>query len=221
MKKQATNLLMVFISIVLILTGCNAAQSSPTGSSSGEAVSSKESAVSEASSAAESSQSSGKPASNILIVYYSFTGTTREVATTLKDVTGGDIFEIQPDFDYNRSDIEDLAKRQVRDGFKPKLKNSVENLEAYDTIFVGTPTWWFSITPPVSAFLAEYDLKGKTVIPFCTCKDTYGKVFDQFKEALKDANMLEGKNFYSDDVADKEKLKATIEAWYKEIGASK
>lgn len=214
-------ILAVLVTALLIFTGCGAAQSNPTGSSSEIAVSSQESVVSEASSAAEPVQSSSEPSSNILIVYYSFTGTTREVANTLKDVTGGDLFEIQPDFDYNRSDIEDLAKKQIRDGFKPKLKNSVENFDTYDTIFVGTPVWWFSITPPVSAFLAEYDLKGKTVIPFCTCKDTYGKIFDQFKEACKDAAMLEGRNFFSDNVADKEKLKTAVEDWYKEIKASK
>ena len=105
-----------------------------------------------------------------LVVYYSYTGNTRVLAEQIRQSVNGDIFEIQPATPYS-SDYDTVVnqgKREVESGYKPPLKRNVDNLSSYEVIFVGTPIWWYTIAPPVSTFLTESDLAGKTIIPFCT-----------------------------------------------------
>ncbi|MDR2427128.1 MAG: NAD(P)H-dependent oxidoreductase, partial [Endomicrobium sp.] len=106
----------------------------------------------------------------VLVVYYSKSGNTREIAKHIQNETNGDIFEIEtvtpyPD-DYNTATKQ--AKEEINKGYKPPIKNKVNNINEYDIIFVGSPNWWSTIAPPVSTFLSEHDLSGKTVVPFCT-----------------------------------------------------
>jgi flavodoxin len=105
-----------------------------------------------------------------LVVYYSYTGNTRALAEQIRQSVDGDIFEIQPATPYS-SDYDTVVnqgKKEVESGYKPPLKRKVDNLSSYEVIFVGTPIWWYTIAPPVATFLAESDLAGKTIIPFCT-----------------------------------------------------
>lgn len=105
-----------------------------------------------------------------LVVYYSYTGNTRTLAEQIRQSVAGDIFELQPAAPYS-SDYDTVVnqgKKEVESGYKPPLKGKVDNLASYDVIFVGTPIWWYTIAPPVATFLAESDLAGKTIFPFCT-----------------------------------------------------
>lgn len=106
----------------------------------------------------------------ILIAYFSRTGNTREMARQIQKATGGDIFEIVPLKPYPAAyqDVVEQAKKEIKAGFKPELKTKLKDISKYDVIFVGSPNWWSTIAPPVTAFLASYDLSGKTVIPFVT-----------------------------------------------------
>jgi flavodoxin len=106
----------------------------------------------------------------ILVVYYSKTGNTREMAKQIQKATGGDIFEIQvvkayPD-DYQT--LVNQAKKEINAAYKPELKAKVKDIGKYDVIFVGSPNWWSTIAPPVATFLTSYDFSGKTIIPFVT-----------------------------------------------------
>lgn len=105
-----------------------------------------------------------------LVVYFSYTGNTRTLATQIRQSVGGDIFELQPATPYSTDydTVVKQGKQEVESGYKPPLKSKVDNLTAYDVIFIGTPIWWYTIAPPVATFLAESDLAGKTIIPFCT-----------------------------------------------------
>lgn len=108
----------------------------------------------------------------VLVVYYSWSEgkNTEAVAKQIQKTTGGDIFEITLVNDYP-SDYQacvDQAKKEINEGFKPGLKSKIDNIGSYDIIFVGTPNWWSTMAPPVATFLSEYNLEGKTVIPFCT-----------------------------------------------------
>ena len=60
------------------------------------------------------------------------------------------------------------AKKEIQDGYRPKLTTSIADISQYDIVFLGSPNWWGTITPQVSSFLAAYNLSGKTVIPFVT-----------------------------------------------------
>jgi flavodoxin len=107
---------------------------------------------------------------NILIAYYSWGGSTRRLAKQIHASAGGELFEIVPQAtypkDYNACTVQ--AKKEIQAGYKPALKNKNENIERFTIILLGSPNWWSSLAPPVSAFLSEYDLSGKTILPFCT-----------------------------------------------------
>jgi flavodoxin len=103
-------------------------------------------------------------------VYFSHSGNTREIANQIHKSVGGDIFEIQSVKPYpsNYDAVVKQAKQELESGYKPALKTKIENIESYDVVFMGYPNWWGTIPRPVVTFLSEYDLSGKTIVPFCT-----------------------------------------------------
>lgn len=103
---------------------------------------------------------------NILVAYFSYSGTTKNIAVTLSEKTGGDLFEIATQDSY--SDVYKESNREIRRNERPALINTVENMEKYDIVFVGYPVWWHATPAPVNTFLESYDLSGKLIIPFCT-----------------------------------------------------
>lgn len=106
----------------------------------------------------------------MLVVYYSHSGNTREMAKQIQTLTGADIFEIQPVKAYPQAynTLTDQAKKEINSGYKPELKSKVENFERYDVIFVGSPCWWSTYAPPVATFLSSYNFDNKTIVPFMT-----------------------------------------------------
>lgn len=121
----------------------------------------------------KSNEEKAKPGSGskkILVAYFSHSGNTREIANQIHKIVGGDIFEIQVVKPYPKDyeTVVEQAKKELASGYKPALKTKVENIKAYDIVFIGYPNWWSTIPAPVKTFLTEYDLSGKTVVPFCT-----------------------------------------------------
>lgn len=108
----------------------------------------------------------GKDDENILVAYFSYSGTTKNVATVLSEKTGADLFEIAPKKEY--SNVYMQSNSEIRRGTKPELSQEVSNMDAYDIVFVGYPVWWHATPAPVNTFLESYNLNGKLIIPFCT-----------------------------------------------------
>ncbi|MCL2144587.1 MAG: NAD(P)H-dependent oxidoreductase [Endomicrobia bacterium] len=106
----------------------------------------------------------------VLVVYYSWSGNTAELAKIIQKATGGDIFEIQTVKPYPKEykAATEQAKKEINDGYKPAIKEKADNIGEYDVIFIGSPNWWGTIAPAVTTFLSEHDLSGKTVAPFFT-----------------------------------------------------
>ncbi len=108
--------------------------------------------------------------SKILVVYYSYSDTTKNLAEDIAIVTDGDVRELVPEkpysFTYNGATKE--ARSEIERGYCPKLISGNESVEDYDCIFVGSPNWFKSFAPPVLSFLRHVDLTGKTIVPFCT-----------------------------------------------------
>ena len=109
-------------------------------------------------------------AEHILVVYFSRSGNTRKIANLIHQEVGGTIHEIRPKVPYPNSydAVVDQAQKEIQAGYKPALQSTLDHIESYDTVFVGSPNWWSTIAPPVATFLSEYDLSGKTIVPFCT-----------------------------------------------------
>jgi len=130
-----------------------------------------------------------------LVVYFSHSGNTREVANQIQKNIGGDIFEIQSEVPYS-DDYDTVvaqAKKEIENNHNPALKSKVKNIESYDTIFIGSPCWWSTVAPPVKTFLLEYDLSGKTIVPFMTHEGSgLGKSVDDISKMCSKSNVLEG-----------------------------
>jgi len=153
----------------------------------------------------------------ILIVYFTRSGNTREMAQQIKDATGGDIFEVQPLNPYppDYDDVVDQAKSEISAHVKPPLKSKVENIASYDVIFVGSPNWWDTIAPPVATFLSNYDLSGKTIIPFITHQGSrMGRSVSDIKKLCPHSTVLTGLPIRGDSV---KSSRDTVVKWLREI----
>lgn len=107
---------------------------------------------------------------NVLIIYLSRTNNTKTVAEIIQQNLGGILIGLELETPYPadyRTTVDQVA-RENQTGFLPLLKTKIENIEKYDTIFIGFPNWGMQLPPPIKSFLSEYDLKGKTIIPFNT-----------------------------------------------------
>lgn len=112
----------------------------------------------------------GESSKKILAAYFSHSGNTREIANQIHENVGGSIFEIVTVDPYPRNydEVVKQAKQEQESGYKPTLKTKIENIEPYEVVFIGYPNWWGTIPRPVATFLSEYNLSGKTIVPFCT-----------------------------------------------------
>lgn len=124
----------------------------------------------------EDSTDAASGSGNVLVVYYSATGNTEEVANYIADATGGDLFEVEPAEPYTDDDLnwtddnsrvsQEYADESLRD--VELVTTEVENWDSYDTVFIGYPIWWGIAAWPMDTFVENNDFTGKTVIPFCT-----------------------------------------------------
>ena len=97
-------------------------------------------------------------------------GNTQYVAYVIEENTNANIFRIEPQTPYptDHDTLVDLAKEEQDANARPALKGDIENMEQYDTIFVGYPTWWSDMPMILYAFFDQYDFSGKTIVPFNT-----------------------------------------------------
>ena len=97
-------------------------------------------------------------------------GNTSIVAHMIAEQTGADLFEIKAANSYptTHSELLDVSRQEMAENARPEIASSVENMEDYDTIFVGYPNWWSDMPMIVYNFLESYNLSGKTIVPFCT-----------------------------------------------------
>lgn len=130
-----------------------------------------------------------------LIVYLSRTHNTEAVAQMIQQRVGGDLeaLQLQEPYPENYQQIVDQVQKENETGFLPPLKPLKVELSAYDTIFVGFPTWGMQLPPPVKGFLKNSDLRGKTIIPFNTNAGFgVGSGFDTVKQMSEGATVLKG-----------------------------
>ena len=133
--------------------------------------------------------------SKTLVAYFSATGTTMEAATRLASVAKADLYEIVPETRYtpadlNRHDKNSRSSVEMADkSSRPAIAGKVENMEQYDTVFVGFPIWWYIAPTIVNTFLEKHDLKGKTIVPFFTSGGSEaGETLKYLQPSAPDAN---------------------------------
>lgn len=158
-----------------------------------------------------------KPSSknkDVLIVYFSQTGTTKAVAQRLQKLTGGDLLRIKEKNKYT-SDYDKLtalAQRELKRNARPKVTTEARNMKSYDTVYVGYSIWWHTTPRVVNTFLEKYNMKGKTVIPFCTSGGSdISESLSDLRKSCKGATFKTGYTAESGSTAE-------IRSWLRSIG---
>lgn len=140
-----------------------------------------------------------------LVAYFSASGVTAKVAERLSETIGADIFAIEPEVPYTKADLDWMDKTsrstiEMNDpSSRPAIARKRDNMDEYDTIFVGFPIWWYVAPTIINTFLESYDLTGKTIIPFATSGGSgMGKTNEKLLPSCKGAKLLEGKVLKAD-----------------------
>lgn len=187
--------------------------------------------------AASDSTASG---SNILIVYFTAAensgvdaeasasysdvngepkGRMQALAEMIQDETGGDIFSIHTTQTYpaDPGELIDYADQEQAEDARPELANHIENLDSYDTVFIGFPNWWADMPQPLYTFFDEYDFSGKTIIPFNSHNGSrFSNTIATIGELEPDATVIE--NGFTINEREVPDAADDIAAWLDEIG---
>lgn len=149
-----------------------------------------------------------------LVAYFSASGVTAKVAESLSEAIGADLYEIEPEIPYTKADLNWMDKQsrstlEMNDpASRPAIKEMRDNMEDYDTVFVGFPIWWYVAPTIINTFLESYNLTGKTIIPFATSGGSgMGKTNEKLQPSCPNSKLLEGKVFR------KSTSKAELSAW--------
>lgn len=155
---------------------------------------------------------------NVLVAYFSASGVTAGVAKKLADAAGADLYEIAPEQVYTKADLNWMDKEsrssvEMNDrSARPAIATKVENMDQYDTVFVGFPVWWYREPSIIDTFMEAYDFGGKTVVPFCTSGSSgIGDTYKNLQELAPGATVVEGKRLA------KGVSESDLSAWVKEF----
>lgn len=97
-------------------------------------------------------------------------GNTEYVAKVIKEICGGDLFEIDTVHEYPKGYTEttNVASVELKSNARPELKHTLKSIEDYEVIFIGYPNWWSTMPMACFTFLESFDFTGKVIVPFCT-----------------------------------------------------
>ena len=135
-----------------------------------------------------------------LVAYFSASGVTAKVAELLSETMGADLFVIEPEIPYTEADLNWMNKEsrssvEMNNPLsRPNIARKHDNIDEYDTIFIGFPIWWYVAPIIINTFLESYDLTGKTIIPFATSGGSgMGKTNEKLLPSCKGEVLIEGK----------------------------
>lgn len=140
--------------------------------------------------------------SKILVAYFSASGATAALASRLAAELGADLHEIVPAVGYTSADLDwtdpkSRSSLEMNDrSSRPAVTGRVEDMARYDLIFLGFPVWWYTAPTIINTFLEQYDLTGKTIIPFATSGSSgIGSASRDLAPSCPGAQVKPGKRF--------------------------
>ena len=158
--------------------------------------------------------------SDPLVVYFSRSGNTESVAMRIAERVDADVFEIETVQEYpeDYDELLDYARNEQRSDARPELSAHIDDIERYDVIFLGYPNWWGDMPMPLYSFLDEYDLSGKTIMPFVTSGGSgFSRTIRSIESAEPDAAVLDGLSIRDRRVHDSS-TDRSISEWIEESG---
>ncbi len=210
----------IFLSVVLLLTlsACGSTgtteNNTPVVSETSQTETEKENGNSSApeetpdvskpdqKSSSEAQTDTSDPGKEVLVVYFSATGTTKDVAEKIADITGGDLYEIKAAQEYTEADLNwndsnsRTTKEQNDSSVRPKIGSEAVSFDGYTTIYIGYPIWWGEEPRIMDTFVESYSFDGITVIPFCTSSSSgIGRSGKNLADNAGSGNWLDGQRF--------------------------
>ena len=118
------------------------------------------------------------------MIYFSYSGNTKEIISQIQEKIEADVFEIKAKTPYsdNYDEVVELGQEEVNQGVLREIEDLDLNLDNYDTIILGTPVWWYTYPPVVHTFLTKYNLKEKRVMPIITNGGWLGHTVEDIKK---------------------------------------
>ena len=175
-------------------------------------------APAEAATEDDSEEAAAETTSKSLVVYFSWSGNTENVAKSIQAQTNSDLFEIVPKTPYSDdyNTVVDLAQEEQKNNARPEIADVIENIEQYDVIYVGFPNWWGDMPMILYTFFDTYDLSGKTIAPFCTSGGSgLSNTVNEMKELEPNATVTNGLHIGS---AASSNPDDAVSQWLNEIG---
>ena len=158
----------------------------------------------------------------VLVAYFSWSGNTKYAAQYIAKKVGADEFEIITEKAYptEYQPCTEVAKAEKEANARPAIKGKVENMEQYDVVFIGAPVWWYTGPMAIYTFMEQYDLKGKTVIPFCTAYSGPSQTLKDIVKSTPDSDHRDGICIVTKELGGQgmESKMAKIDKWLGEIG---
>lgn len=139
-----------------------------------------------------------------LVVYFSWSGNTRNVAEEIGKQTGADLFELVPSTPYSEDydTVLEEAQNEQNENARPEISETIDGFENYDVIYLGYPNWWGDMPMIIYSFLDDYDLSGKTIVPFCTSGGSgFSGSLNTIRSLEPEAEVLEGLSLGSSEAS--------------------
>ena len=218
--KKVFSILMV-LTLLFSLAACSNNINNEESSSPTQQSSTPNSAPTEESNNQNDSSTPTETGSKSLVVYFSWSGNTENVAKSIQSQTDSDIFEIVPATPYSDDydTVVDLAQEEQRNNARPAISGSIENIEQYDVVYVGFPNWWGDMPMILYTFFDTYDLSDKTVALFCTSGGSgLSNTVNEVKELEPNATVTEGLHIGSGSSSNPDNA---VSKWLNDIGLAK
>lgn len=156
-----------------------------------------------------------------LVIYFSHGGNTKHIADIIHRQTNADMarLEVITPYTGDMSAVSAQGKKEVEKGFKPEIKPLNANIKDYQRIVIGTPTWWYTMTPAVLTFFDNTDLSGKDVVLYMTNAGWPGTVIKDMSKAAAGANIIATKEILFDSdggntmITTEDEIIRWIESW--------
>lgn len=155
-----------------------------------------------------------------LVAYFSASGVTKKAAEKLAAAADADLYEITPAVPYTKADLDwtnpgsRSSVEMKNPASRPEIRGKVEQMESYDTIFLGFPIWWYVAPSIIHTFLETYDLAGKTIILFATSGGSgFGKTLQDLKSSVPGTAVLREGRMMNGTVSE-----AALKDWIAQLG---
>lgn len=154
----------------------------------------------------------------VLVIYYSFSGHTKDIAMQIAQKTNADTYEIETIETYSSPSVYLKSKNELSSKNYPEIKkDNLPNISNYDTIFIGGPVWWYTMAPALYSYLQATDFNNARVVPFSTQGSNYGSFFKDFSDMVQNARILPSESFNNMEEKYREQISRKINAWLNQL----